>query len=181
MKIHETGFDDLYVFEPKVFGDQRGYFLESYRASVFEDLNLNPTFVQDNESNSHSGIIRGLHFQQPPHAQDKLLRVVSGSIFDVVVDLRKSSATFGKSFGVELSGENKKSIFVPKGFAHGFACLQDNSIVQYKCTDYYHPELEDGLMWNDPELQVSWPIENPTLSDKDLVYKPFREFVTPYV
>ena len=165
----------------KVFGDQRGYFLESYRASIFRELELDVSFVQDNESKSIRGTIRGLHFQAPPYAQDKLLRVVVGAVYDVVVDVRVGSPTYGQHYGIELSGSNKKSFFIPKGFAHGFACLENDTIVQYKCSDYYHPEAEGGLLWNDPALGINWPVQDATVSEKDLklpgidaIKSPFR-------
>ncbi len=180
MKIHDTGFPGLYAFEPKVFGDERGYFLESYRASIFKELGLNPEFVQDNESSSRRGALRGMHFQKPPHAQGKLLRVVVGAIYDVVVDVRVGSPTYGKWYGIELSQENKMSIYVPEGFAHGFVCLQDGSIVQYKCTDYYNPSSEGGLPWNDPGIGIDWPLTDVILSEKDKHYKNLAEFESPF-
>lgn len=167
MEITKTPIDGLLIIKPKVFADPRGYFLESFRLDLLEKNGFTGRFVQDNESRSNAGVLRGLHFQNPPHAQAKLIRAVTGRIFDVVVDIRKNSATYGQSFGVELSAENKWSFFIPAGFAHGFCALEDNTVIQYKCTDYYHPETEGSVAWNDPDLNIKWPVENPLLSEKD--------------
>ncbi|MBI1306861.1 MAG: dTDP-4-dehydrorhamnose 3,5-epimerase [Bacteroidetes bacterium] len=181
MQIQETPLSGAFVIEPKVFGDHRGYFYESYHERLFQDAGIPTRFVQDNQSMSHKGILRGLHFQNPPHAQGKLVRVVNGSAYDVIVDIRKSSPTYGKSFGVELTPENKKMLWVPEGFAHGFLTLEDNTIFLYKCTGYYQAAAEDGLMWNDPGLGISWQIGDPILSSKDKLYKPFSEFKSPFI
>ena len=149
--------EGLKVIEPTVFGDARGYFVETYNEADFKDAGIDVTFVQDNQSGSRKGVLRGLHFQKE-FPQDKLVRVVSGEVFDVAVDLRPGSKTFGKWYGVILSAENKKQFFVPKNFAHGFLVLSDYAEFCYKCTDFYHPNDEGGLIWNDPEIGVKWPI-----------------------
>ncbi|MGC3945935.1 MAG: dTDP-4-dehydrorhamnose 3,5-epimerase [Chryseolinea sp.] len=171
MKLIETGFRGLAVLEPKVFGDARGYFMESYNARVIADLGLEANFVQDNQSFSTQGVVRGLHYQNAPHAQTKLVRVLHGKILDVVVDLRRAEPTFGKWFSVELSSENKRQLYVPKGFAHGFAVLSDTAEILYKCDAYYNKESEGGLYFNDPALKIDWQIspDAAVLSDKDRV------------
>lgn len=177
MNLIETGMSELYVIEPKVFGDHRGYFVESYNENVFKNLGLNYNFVQDNESFSKYGTLRGLHFQKGNHAQAKLVRVVSGKVLDVVVDLRESSPTFGKSYSVELSGENKRMFIIPRGFAHGFVVLSETAIFQYKCDNFYSPSHEGGLLFNDPELAIDWkiPQEKIILSEKDKKNPTFKE------
>lgn len=178
MKIRETGIDGLLVIEPEVFVDSRGYFMESFSERKFRDLTgLDVDFVQDNESKSTYGVVRGLHMQLPPHAQAKLVRVVSGRALDVAVDLRKGSQTYGKHFAVELSGENHLQLFIPKGFAHGFAVLSDEVVFQYKCDGYYVPESEAAVIWNDPDLAVDWriPAEDVRLSEKDKIHPKLKE------
>ena len=165
-KFKKTNLEDVYVIEPEVFGDQRGFFMETYNKEEFKKHGINVDFVQDNHSKSKKGVLRGLHFQKKC-PQGKLVRVIKGGVYDVAIDLRKSSKTFGKWFGVELSAENKKMFWVPKGFAHGFVTLEDDTEFVYKCDQFYHPEDEGGLIWNDPGLKIDWPIENPTLSEKD--------------
>lgn len=170
MKITPSEIQDLLIIEPKVFGDQRGYFMESFNAEHFRQATgLDVSFVQDNESLSCRGVVRGLHYQLPPYAQAKLVRVVKGCVWDVVVDLRRSSPTFGRYMAVELSAENKRQLFIPKGLAHGFAVLSEEAIFQYKCDAYYHPEAEGAVAWNDPTLNIPWPIptEEVILSEKD--------------
>ena len=170
MKIRETGISGLVVIEPDVFGDGRGYFMESFSGRKFMELTgIDVNFVQDNESKSSYGVVRGLHFQRPPHAQSKLVRVVSGRVLDVAVDLREGSATYGKHYAIELSGENHLQMFIPKGFAHGFAVLSDEAVFQYKCDEYYAPESEGGVAWDDSDLAIDWqiPAEDVRLSDKD--------------
>ncbi len=169
MKVLETGFKGLYILEPNVFKDSRGYFMESYNAKILNTAGLDVTFVQDNQSFSTAGVVRGLHYQNAPYAQTKLVRALAGSILDVVVDLRKSEPTFGKSFTIELTAENKKQIFVPKGFAHGFAVLSETAEILYKCDNYYNREAEGGLLYNDPVLEIDWgiPTHKIILSDKD--------------
>lgn len=165
----KTDIDGVVIVEPKVFGDSRGYFMETYNEIAFKEGGVGVTFVQDNQSKSTKGVLRGLHFQKT-HSQSKLVRVISGKVFDVAVDLRPGSKTYGKWAGVVLSAENKKQFFIPKHFAHGFLVLSDEAEFCYKCDDFYHPEDEGGLMWNDPEVGIEWPIEegmNILLSDKD--------------
>ncbi len=177
MLIHTCSISDLLVVEPKVFPDQRGYFFESYNKKVFNELNLNVEFVQDNLSKSSKGALRGLHFQTPPHTQGKLISVIKGSIMDVVVDLRSNSGTFGQYFSIEISEGNHKMLWIPKGFAHGFLTLEDDTIFSYKCTDFYNKESEQCLLWNDPTLNIQWGIENPILSEKDKFGKALNDFV----
>lgn len=156
IKVTECPIEGLYIIEPSVFGDERGYFMETYNQKDMQEAGLNMTFVQDNQSMSVKGVLRGLHYQKE-HPQGKLVRVIRGTVFDVAVDLRKDSKTFGKWFGVELSGENKKQFYISEGFAHGFLVLSDTAEFCYKCTDFYHPEDEGGLAWNDPEIGIEWP------------------------
>lgn len=163
------------VIHPTIFHDARGYFYEPYNRKTFAEIGIGEEFVQDNQSFSQKGVIRGLHFQNPPHAQAKLLRVLQGSIWDVAVDIRKSSPTYGKYFGVELSAENKTIFYVPKGFAHGFLTLEDNTLLLYKCSDFYNKPSEGALIWNDPDVAISWKINNPILSEKDLNGKKLKE------
>lgn len=167
--FNKCDIEGLYVIEPKVFGDERGYFMETYNYEDFKAAGLDMVFVQDNQSMSKKGVLRGLHFQKK-HPQGKLVRVLSGTVYDVAVDLRKSSPSYGKYYGVILSAENKKMFFVPEGFAHGFLVLSDSAEFTYKCTDYYHPEDEGGIIWNDPDIGIEWPISNDMsviLSEKD--------------
>ena len=170
MKIRQTGISGLIVIEPNVFGDSRGYFMESFSCRKFMELTgIDVDFVQDNESKSSYGVLRGLHFQRPPHAQSKLVRVVSGRVLDVAVDLRAGSPTYGKHYALELTGENHLQMFIPKGFAHGFAVLSDEAVFQYKCDEYYAPQSEGGVAWDDPDLAIDWqiPLEDVRLSEKD--------------
>lgn len=171
MKLLETPIQDLFIIEPKVFEDSRGYFLESYCMKVLSEKGINISFIQDNESKSTKGVLRGLHYQLAPYAQTKLIRVISGSILDVVVDIRKGSPTFGKNFSIELSGGNKLQLLVPKGFAHGFSVLSDEVVVNYKCDTYYQPDAERGILYNDPELNIDWKIDfgSAIISAKDRV------------
>lgn len=167
--FNKTKIDGVYIIEPKVFGDERGYFMEIYNKEQFSEAGLNMTFVQDNESKSSKGVLRGLHFQKR-NSQGKLVRVTSGEVFDVAVDLRSGSPTYKQWEGVILSEENKKQFYIPKGFAHGFLVLSDEAVFNYKCTDFYAPEYDGGVMWNDPDINIKWPlerIENIILSEKD--------------
>lgn len=169
MNIIETEIKGVYIIEPKVFGDSRGYFFESFSKREFESKIGPVEFVQDNESKSCYGVVRGLHFQKPPHAQAKLVRVIKGKVLDVAVDLRPDSPTYGRHVAVELSEENHRQVFIPKGFAHGFSVLSEEAVFQYKCDDYYAPETEGAVIWNDPELAIDWriPEDRIILSDKD--------------
>ncbi len=170
MRIIETKIRDVVIIEPTIFDDKRGYFFESFSSKNFEERVCKTTFIQDNESKSSYGVLRGLHFQKPPFAQSKLVRVIKGRVWDVAVDIRSCSATFGQYVGVELSGENKKQIFIPRGFAHGFVVLSDEAILQYKCDNYYNPDSEGAIIWNDREIGIDWKIpENDIiLSEKDV-------------
>ena len=169
MKVIKTNISDVVILEPRVFGDERGYFFESFSQREFNEQVAEVTFVQDNESKSSYGVVRGLHYQLPPYTQAKLVRVVEGEVLDVVVDLRKNSATFGKHVAVVLSGENKRQFFIPKGFAHGFAVLSPQAVFQYKCDNYYAPQYESGIQFDDPALGIDWKIPEAEmiLSAKD--------------
>ena len=168
MNIVQTSLQDCVIIEPKVFGDERGFFLETFHTSRYADLaGISLPFVQDNYSRSAKGVLRGLHFQKTK-LQGKLVSVVRGEVYDVAVDIRKGSSTFGQWVGVILSEENKKQLWVPPGFAHGFVVLSEIADFEYKCTDYYDPSDEGSILWNDPDLAISWPVENPILSDKDI-------------
>jgi dTDP-4-dehydrorhamnose 3,5-epimerase len=175
MKVETTGFEGLIVITPSVFSDERGYFFESYNSASHLNAGMEYNWVQDNQSHSKHGVIRGLHFQNAPYAQTKLVRALQGEILDVVVDLRKGEPTFGKSFSVILSAENKKQLLVPKGFAHGFSVLSDSADVMYKCDALYNKQSESGLIFNDPSLNIDWKIspEEMVVSEKDLVLPTF--------
>jgi dTDP-4-dehydrorhamnose 3,5-epimerase len=180
MEVIETELKGLFVLKPKVFEDERGYFYESYNQNLFKQAGINFDFVQDNQSLSQKGVLRGLHFQNPPHAQGKLVRVITGSVYDVAVDIRKDSTTYGKWFGLELNEKNKWMMFVPPGFAHGFLTLENNTIFSYKCTNFYNKASEDCLLWNDKDLNVNWNFDKPLLSAKDLEGKPFKGFLSQF-
>lgn len=180
MTVLETPISGLLIIEPTVFSDDRGYFFESFRLSVLQERGIDLRFVQDNESKSDKGVLRGLHLQAPPHGQAKFIRVVHGAIYDVVVDIRTDSPTYGQHFGLELNGENKHLFYIPEGFAHGFCCLEDNTVVQYKCSAYYNKASEMGIMWNDPKLEIDWPVDNPVLSPKDQEHPVLADFKSPY-
>ena len=168
--FNKTEIEGVYIIEPKVFGDNRGYFMETYNEQEFKDNGLDYNFVQDNQSKSKKGVLRGLHFQKT-HPQAKLVRVLEGEVFDVAVDLRKGSKTYGKWVGVILSEENKKQFMIPRGFAHGFVVLSETAVFAYKCDDFYHPEDEGGIMWNDPDINIEWPYKGELLlSEKDKVH-----------
>ena len=170
MNVIKTSIPDVLIFEPKVFGDERGFFFESFNHKLFEEAVGYPvTFVQDNHSKSSKGVLRGLHYQLPPHAQGKLVRCVAGEVFDVAVDIRKNSPTFGQWVGIHLSGENKRQLWIPEGFAHGFVTLTGTAEFLYKTTNYYAPMSDRGIAWNDKKLAIRWPMETLTLSlsDKD--------------
>lgn len=170
MNVVRTEIEGVLIIEPQVFGDERGYFFESFNAERFlAQTGIEITFVQDNESLSKRGVLRGLHFQREPYAQAKLVRVVRGKVLDVAVDIRPDSPTFGRYVATELSGENHRQMYIPKGFAHGYVVLEDNTIFQYKCDEFYHPESEDGIAWNDPKIGIDWgiPESEIILSEKD--------------
>ena len=168
MQIERFEIEGLILIKPRVFSDERGYFFESFNQKQFNELTgLDLDFVQDNESKSNYGVLRGLHLQKPPHAQGKLVRVVQGKVLDVAVDIRKKSPTYGKYQSAVLSGENKHQLYIPPGFAHGFAVLEDNTIFCYKCTGMYNKESEVAIKWNDEDIHIDWGINNPILSDKD--------------
>ena len=174
--FHKTEFADVIVVEPKIFGDSRGFFLETYKSSEFAANGIKIDFFQDNHSKSSKGVIRGLHFQHFPKPQAKLVRCLHGKIFDVAVDLRTESKNFGKWFGVELSEENKKMLYIPEGFAHGFSVLSDEAEVLYKASNEYAPEYDAGIRWNDEELNINWHVENPLVSEKDKILPTFNEY-----
>lgn len=182
MKVIPTGIKDLVILEPKVFGDNRGYFMESFKKQWWKEYAPETEFIQDNESKSKRGVLRGLHFQAPPYAQAKLVRVIRGEVLDVAVDLRKASPTYGKYEAMVLSEQNKRQLFVPRGFAHGFVVLSDNVIFSYKIDNVYAPNHEGGIRWNDPELNIEWQIDpkEVLLSEKDRELGSFKEFQSPF-
>lgn len=178
MKLIETKLKDCYILEPDRFGDNRGWFSESYNKKVFEDLGLNYDFVQDNESfSAKKGVLRGLHFQNEPYTQAKIVRCTRGAVYDVAVDIRHDSPTYGMWVGVELSEENGRQLLIPRGFLHGFQTLTDNVKFAYKCDNYYNKESDGGVMYNDPDIGVVWPIEDPILSEKDKHHPKLKELV----
>lgn len=177
MKIIDTSLPDVKILEPKVFGDERGFFLETFRDDWFKENIANVTFVQDNHSKSSRGILRGMHYQLN-QAQGKLVRVISGEVYDVAIDMRENSPSFGQTFGTLLSSKNKRMMWVPAGFAHGFYVTSESAEFVYKCTDYYAPKFEQSVLWNDPALKINWPIkanEEPLLSEKDKAGKLFKD------
>ena len=169
MEVVETNIEGVIIIEPRIFKDDRGYFFESFSQREFEEKVCKTTFVQDNESKSGYGVLRGLHFQKPPFAQSKLVRVIKGAVLDVAVDIRKGSPTFGQYVSVELTGDNHRQFFIPRGFAHGFSVLSEQVIFQYKCDNFYSPQSEGAIAWNDPDLNIDWriPVEEVILSEKD--------------
>jgi dTDP-4-dehydrorhamnose 3,5-epimerase len=177
MNVVQTEIPGVVIIEPRVFEDARGYFFESFSQREFDSQVREVRFVQDNESKSSYGVLRGLHFQKPPHAQSKLVRVVKGAVLDVAVDIRKGSPTFGKHVAVELSAENHRQFFIPRGFAHGFVVLTDEVIFQYKCDEFYAPQSEGALAWDDPDLGIEWgiPMEDVILSEKDKVHPRLKD------
>jgi len=181
MEFIETSLKDAYIIQPKVFQDERGFFLESYSEKEFKENDIKAKFVQDNHSLSvKKGVLRGLHFQLPPNEQSKLVRVTRGKVCDVIVDIRKNSPTYGKWEGFELSAENFKMLFVPRGFAHAFLTLEDNTEFLYKVDNLYAPESDSGLIWNDSDLNIDWPIRDPILSEKDAKLQKFKDFQSPF-
>ena len=182
-RITRTPIENLLIVEPQVFGDNRGFFVESYNKRDFAKIGINCEFVQDNHSKSKKAVLRGFHFQTA-YAQDKLIRVIKGSVYDAVIDLRQDSATFGQSFGLVISAQNKKMFFIPKGFAHAFLTLEDETEFMYKVTDYYHPEFDSGIIWNDSDLNINWPLEeydlssdSLSLSEKDKKLQTYQEYL----
>lgn len=180
MKLIRTEIEGLLIIEPTVFADERGYFFESFRLDKLQEFGVQEKFVQDNESKSQKGVLRGLHFQRNPHAQGKLVKVVKGGVLDVAVDIRKDSPTFGQWFSHELNENNKTMLWIPPGFAHGFLTLQDDTIFQYKCTNYYNKESEGSIRYNDPDINITWNIENPLVSEKDQQAPFLKDFVSPF-
>jgi dTDP-4-dehydrorhamnose 3,5-epimerase len=178
METEKTTIEGLIIVRPRVFGDDRGHFFESYNEEQFRNAGIDLHFVQDNQSLSHKGVLRGLHFQNPPHAQGKLVRVITGSVLDVAVDIRRSSPTYGKHFSLLLSADNKTQLYIPPGFAHGFLTLEDHTIFSYKCTAYYNKAAEDCIAWNDPDLGIAWNVNSPLVSEKDRGGRAFRSFST---
>ena len=180
MEFVKTEFDGLVVVKPKVFKDERGYFFESFNKNKFKSNAIDVDFVQDNQSKSDRNVLRGLHFQNPPFAQGKLVQVIKGAVLDVVVDIRKNSTTYGKHFKIELSEENKTMLFIPPGFAHGFLTLLDETIFSYKCSNFYNKESEKSLLWNDKTLNIDWGVSSPILSEKDKLAENFQSFISPF-
>jgi dTDP-4-dehydrorhamnose 3,5-epimerase len=181
MEFIKTTLKDAYIIGPKVFQDERGFFLEFYSKKLFEEQGINVDFVQDNYSLSvKKGVLRGLHFQLPPNEQSKLVRVTRGSVYDVIVDIRKKSPTYGKWEGFELSAEIFQMLFVPRGFAHAFVTLEDNTEFMYKVDNFYAQESDSGLRWNDPDLNIDWPVKDPVLSEKDSRLQYFKDFNSPF-
>ena len=180
MEIIHTPLEGLLIIKPDVFEDERGYFFESFNLEKFLKAGIDLKFVQDNESMSKKGVLRGLHFQSPPFAQGKLVRVMRGSVLDVAVDIRKDSPTYGKWESVVLSGKNKWMYLIPAGFAHGFVTLEDDTIFFYKCTNVYNKASEGSILWNDPVLNIDWEINDPVISDKDKISPVFKGFVSPF-
>jgi dTDP-4-dehydrorhamnose 3,5-epimerase len=180
MTLTETGFEGLFLIEPKIFQDERGYFFEAWNRDLFTQNGLDVQFLQDNQSMSVKDVVRGLHFQIPPWEQGKLVRVISGSVLDVVVDLRKNQPTFGKHYKCVLDTLAKKMLWIPPGFAHGFRTLKDNTIFFYKCTQVYNHASDRSILWNDAQLNIDWGIENPTVSEKDQYAMKFSSFNSPF-
>lgn len=182
MEIIKTKIEGVVILEPRIFRDARGYFFESFSQREFEEKVCGTTFVQDNESYSSYGVVRGLHFQKPPFTQAKLVRVIKGAVLDIAVDLRKSSPTYGQHVTVELTEENHRQLFIPHGFAHGFAVLSDEVLFQYKCDNYYAPKSEGGILWNDPQLNIDWriPADKIILSEKDTKHPLFKDYLSDF-
>ena len=180
MEITKYHIQGLLTIEPTVFGDNRGYFFESFNNDKFDAEVPNVSFVQDNQSMSHNGVLRGLHFQRPPFEQGKLVRVIQGSVLDVAVDIRKGSPTYGQHKSILLSGENNLQFWIPPGFAHGFLTLEDNTIFSYKCTGQYSKESEGSILWNDKDLNINWNISSPIISEKDQIAETFKQFKSPF-
>ena len=180
MKVEKTHIDGLLVITPTVFDDERGHFFESFRKDTLKAYGVETDFVQDNQSLSSKGILRGLHFQKDPHAQGKLVRVLQGSVVDVAVDIRPNSLTYGQHFSIELNESNKTMFYIPPGFAHGFVSLEDDTIISYKCTNSYSKEHEGCVLWNDLDLGIDWEIDQPLISPKDQEGTLFKDFISPF-
>lgn len=180
MRIIDTPIADLLVIEPKVWKDDRGYFYESFRADFFKEINIDLALIQDNQSLSQKGTIRGLHFQAPPFEQGKLVRVLQGAVLDVVVDIRTTSPTYGQSFAIELNDQNHLQLWIPPGFAHGFSTLADQTIFCYKCSNYYHKASEGGIRFNDETLAIDWKVPAIHVSEKDYLLPTFKDFISPF-
>lgn len=185
MKIEKTKIDGLVIISPQIFGDDRGFFVETYNMERYKEAGINVDFVQDNLSKSQKSVLRGLHFQNEPFAQGKLVQVITGKVLDVAVDIRKSSPTYGEYVSVELSAENKKQFWIPAGFAHGFVALEDDTIFSYKCTNVYSPESEGGLLWNDEKIAIDWKLEEnsidePILSERDEKWEKFEDLESKF-
>ena len=180
MEIIKTPIEGLLVINPRVFEDERGSFFESWSQQSYKNIGLDLDFVQDNQSLSQKGVLRGLHFQNPPFAQGKLVRVIKGSVIDVAVDIRKNSSTYGQHYSVKLSEENKTVFWIPPGFAHGFVSLEDGTIFTYKCTEVYNKESEGALVWNDETLNINWGVDHPLVSDKDMIAGSFIDFESEF-
>lgn len=180
MEIKKTPIEGLWIIQPRIFKDSRGYFFETFQSNRYKEIGILEDFVQDNLSFSTKNVIRGLHFQNPPFAQGKLVSVVKGRVLDVAVDIRKNSPTYGQHFSIELSDENHLQLWIPVGFAHGFSVLSDCAYFSYKCTNFYHQPSEDGILFNDESLSIDWKVESPIVSDKDLQLKKFHNFETQF-
>ena len=180
MEFEKFEINGLFLLKPKVFYDERGYFVESFNKNVIKDVGIDVDFLQDNESKSAKNVLRGLHFQNAPHSQGKLVRVVKGAVIDVAVDIRRNSPTYGKHVQVELTEFNKFMFFIPSGFAHGFVTLENDTIFSYKCTDFYNKESEGCILWNDADLNINWGVENPIISEKDKFGVKFNSFNTSF-
>ncbi|MEI6123497.1 MAG: dTDP-4-dehydrorhamnose 3,5-epimerase [Bacteroidota bacterium] len=180
MKVIPTAISNVLVFKPKVFEDNRGYFFEAFNENVFSNIGIDKAFVQDNQSLSEKNVLRGMHFQEPPFDQGKLVRVIKGAVLDVALDIRKNSPTYGKWVSQVLSEQNKLMMWIPSGFAHGFLTLENNTIFFYKCTGFYNSRSEGIIMWNDTHLNIDWNISNPIISERDQQGQPFNNFVTPF-
>jgi len=181
MIVQKTKLDDVYLIQPKVFNDKRGHFFESFNQQKFQEtIGEKVNFVQDNQSCSNKGVLRGMHFQKPPYAQGKLVRVIKGSVIDVAIDIRKNSPTYGKYIMEELNEKNHSMLFLPEGIAHGFITLEDHTIFTYKCTNYYNKDAEGSIIWNDANLNIQWPNINPVISEKDQIAKKFSSFASPF-
>lgn len=182
INVINTAIEGVRIIEPKIFGDERGYFYESFSRRDFDERVGHIDFCQDNQSFSHFGVLRGLHFQKPPYAQSKLVRVIVGKVLDVAVDIRRGSPTYGRHVAVELSGESHRQFFIPQGFAHGFVVLSQTALFQYKCDNFYHPEAEGSIAWDDPDIAIGWPVphERVELSAKDRQALAFRDFDSPF-